>query len=285
LTWWLVEEANSLWCLAQTEPAEERRGLIRAYLRVLADLGGASSASRETRILDMTVHYRNRWAMRKMLSGIFLRQEYAFAASNATPFIVDAGANIGLATLFFKHRYPDARVIAFEPEPEAFELLRRNVQDNRLTEVTVLDCALGETDGSVRLRGNPAGLGTTTLDGVWDSPKTDLVVELKRLSSFLETPVDMLKLDVEGAEHAILHDLVAASKLELVREMLIEYHHNITAEEGTLGELLTLLEDNGFAYQVSASFNQRSARRSLRIPSRTGIYQDVIVYAQARSAD
>jgi FkbM family methyltransferase len=250
----------------------------------LADLGGTSGASRKTRILDMTVHYRNRWGMRKMLSGIFLRQEYAFVASTATPVIVDAGANIGLATLFFKHRYPDARVIAFEPEPEAFELLRRNVEDNRLTDVRLMDCALGETDGLVRLQGNPTGLGTTTLDGVWDSPKTDLTVEVKRLSSFLETPVDMLKLDVEGAEHAILHDLVAASKLELVREMLVEYHHNITAEEGTLGRLLTLLEDNGFAYQVSAAFNVGRARRSLRIPSRTGIYQNVLVYARARSA-
>jgi FkbM family methyltransferase len=275
--------ATPLGWLPETRPCEERAELLRSYLRICMSRNSrvASHTPNRVRILDMNVNYFDRGPLFTMFIEIFMRQEYAFVARTESPLIVDAGANIGLATLFFKHRYPDARVLAFEPEPDTFAMLRRNVSGNHLSDVSLFQLALGRDIGSVRLQGSPGNLGTTTMDGVWVDPPTDRLVEVARLSSFIEEPVDMLKLDIEGAEQAVLEDLVAASKLHLIREMVVEYHHHLAPEESSLGDLLALLDANGFGYQVAADFNEPWYRGSLRRPSTPGVYQDVLVYAYA----
>jgi FkbM family methyltransferase len=275
--------ATPLRWLPETQPRDERAALLQSYLRICMprDRRVASRTRNRVRIFDMSVNYFDRAPLLSMFIEIFMRQEYAFVARTESPLIVDAGANIGLATLFFKHRYPDARILAFEPEPETFAMLQRNVSGNHLSDVSLFQLALGRDNGSVRLQGSPGNLATTTLEGVWDDPLTDSLVEAARLSSFIDEPVDMLKLDIEGAEQAVLEDLVAASKLHLIREMVVEYHHHIAPEESSLGDLLALLDANGFGYQVAADFNEPWHRGSLRRPSTPGVYQDVLVYAYA----
>jgi len=230
----------------------------------------------------MTVEYLGRAPLLVMFDEIFVRQDYAFDARTNTPFVVDAGANIGLATLYFKHRYPGARVLAFEPEPTTFATLERNVRENGLSDVRLLQLALGEDVGSIRLRGQPGSLGTTTVEGVWDEPPTDTVVDVARLSSFVDEPVDMLKLDIEGGEFGVLRELAMSAKLHLVREMVVEYHHHIGPTERSLGDLLTLLDANRFGYQVAASFIDGRWRSGLRRPSTRDAYQDILVYAYAK---
>ncbi len=60
---------------------------------------------------------------------VFLRGEYDFRVKKAPKVIVDAGANIGLVTVLFANRFPDATIIALEPERKNFEQLRKNVAD------------------------------------------------------------------------------------------------------------------------------------------------------------
>lgn len=80
---------------------------------------------------------------------MFVEQEYAFEPATPTPRIIDAGANIGMATLFFKTMWPEASVDAFEPSPASFRLLERNVTDNRLTNVRLHAAALAGRSGQV----------------------------------------------------------------------------------------------------------------------------------------
>jgi FkbM family methyltransferase len=271
--------------LAQTRPHDERAELFRSYLGVrIPHYSRVGVRSRkQVKILDMIVEYFDRAPVLLLFIEIFMRQDYAFVALTESPLIVDAGANIGLATLFFKHCYPNARILAFEPEPETFAMLERNVTSNRLTDVSLFQVALGKEDGSVRLHGHPGALGTTTMENVFPDPQTDTVVDVARLSSFIDEPVDMLKLDVEGAELAVLDDLVAASKLHLIREMVVECHHHIAPEATSLYALLALLDANGFGYQVAADFNEPWYQGSLRRPSTPDIYQNVLVYAYCRT--
>jgi FkbM family methyltransferase len=63
--------------------------------------------------------------------------------------ILDCGANIGMATLFFKWLYPNARIDAFEPDPKTFQLLENNVKQNHLTNVATHNCALWDIDGKI----------------------------------------------------------------------------------------------------------------------------------------
>lgn len=58
---------------------------------------------------------------------IFVSNEYDFLVETQPQIIVDAGANIGLASIYFANNYPEAKIIAIEPEQSNFELLKKNV--------------------------------------------------------------------------------------------------------------------------------------------------------------
>jgi FkbM family methyltransferase len=183
---------------------------------------------------------------------IFVRQCYWFEARTSQPFILDCGANIGMAVLYFKWLYPDAHVWAFEPEPAAFAALEANVTRNHLGRVRVHNVALWDADGHVDLfvpRNTPGSL----VASVNPARRGGIPVSVRslRLSSLIEREVDFLKIDVEGAELPIIQDLAESGKLKLIRQMVIEYHHNIPGEPAAMSRLLRHLEDAGFGYQIS----------------------------------
>jgi hypothetical protein len=69
-----------------------------------------------------------------------------------------------------------------------------------------------------------------------------------RLSSYLDEPVDFLKINIEGAEWEALAD--SGDRLQLVNEMVIEYHH-LPGLPRTLHDILSLLHRQGFEYLVN----------------------------------
>jgi hypothetical protein len=58
---------------------------------------------------------------------IFIKQEYDFDVKRTPKVIVDAGANIGLASIYFSNKFPDSKIIAIEPEESNLEILRKNI--------------------------------------------------------------------------------------------------------------------------------------------------------------
>lgn len=60
-----------------------------------------------------------------MFNKIFKRQIYNFQIDNPAPYIIDAGANIGLGVIYFKKLFPDAEIIAFEPDPNIFAVMKK----------------------------------------------------------------------------------------------------------------------------------------------------------------
>jgi hypothetical protein len=63
---------------------------------------------------------------------IFSEHRYHFETDNPRPFIIDIGSYIGLSTLYFKRLFPHSTILAFEPHPEAFQLLTHNLDFNRI---------------------------------------------------------------------------------------------------------------------------------------------------------
>jgi hypothetical protein len=98
----------------------------------------------------------------------------------------------------------------------------------------------------------------------------NLKVPACRLSNFIHGTVDFLKLDVEGAEHKVLHDLVQTGKIDFIRQMVIEYHHRLGQHKSCLAEFLTMLEQAGFEYQVRAEVYPVSSR---------DVFQDMLIGA------
>jgi FkbM family methyltransferase len=220
------------------------------------------------KIAGFDVRYVARWSFDFQREEIFRREQYRFETDAPAPFIVDCGANIGMATLYFKSLYPDATVLAFEPDPAAFACLQENA--HQVSDVRVVNAALAPRDGPVDFfydETDPASLRMSIVRE--RMPKQSRTVEGVRLSRFLDREVDFLKRDVEAAELVVLRDLADTGRLSLVQQMLIEYHHHIPRTDDALSGLLSLLEDHGFGYQLEARLDRPLPRE------RT---QDVRVY-------
>ena len=87
------------------------------------------------------------------LAGQFLEiwknESYRFNTRRQEPLILDCGANVGMGTLYWKHLYPQARVIAFEPDPTIFRVLRENLAARNLTKVQPINAAVWTKEGEV----------------------------------------------------------------------------------------------------------------------------------------
>jgi FkbM family methyltransferase len=137
--------------------------------------------------------------------------------------------------------------LAFEPHLETFGLLERNVRHNRLEDVTLFQVALGASTGSAAFYTEGAG----SLVGNTIAPRGNAKVETARvvpLSQYVAGGVDLLKLDVEGAEGAVIDDLESAGKLPAIRSLVLEYHHNLASQSTPLSRILAQLESAGFTY-------------------------------------
>src|SRR5947207_15012797 len=80
---------------------------------------------------------------------IFKINQYHFSCKTDTPFIIDCGAHIGLSVLYFKRCYPQAQIIAFEPNHATFQILECNIRQNHIQDVHLINAAVGDSDGEI----------------------------------------------------------------------------------------------------------------------------------------
>jgi FkbM family methyltransferase len=180
--------------------------------------------------------------------GIFVAGTMRFAADRPDPRILDCGANIGLASLYFKRLYPRARITAFEADPAVAALCRRNMIANGAGDVEVEAKAVWREDGVVRfqLEGADSGAIEGTSTGLVAPSAEVPAVRLRTL--LLRERIDLLKLDVEGAEAAVLADCEEA--LGNVRALLLDVHEFEPTERRT-PDIMCLLARAGFLVSVS----------------------------------
>jgi FkbM family methyltransferase len=219
------------------------------------------------------VVYPGEIAYQILLRQIFIEGEYRFEANTDSPVILDCGANIGLATLFFKHLYPGARISSFEADPETASILQKNVERNRLKDVSVYNLMLSNTEGDqpFYLSADEEGALSMSANPNRISSHREITVKAGKLSSYINGPIDLLKLDVEGAEWDVMTDLKSSGKISLVRRMVIEYHHKIGGQASCMARFLALLEGEGFEYQIATGEGDQIARK--------GVFQDVLIGA------
>ena len=186
--------------------------------------------------------------------------------------IVDAGANIGLFTLYMKAKYPSAHILAFEPAPQILNLFRRNLAlCNVPTEdVDVYACALGsESVKSKPLTYFPNAPGNSTfvpeekdllrkalpaehyqrMIDRSSAGATHVGVPVERLSRFLDgypglTQIDFLKIDVESWELEVLRG-VDDRHWEMVRNVAVE----VSELSGLRDDIEALLKGKGFCVE------------------------------------
>jgi FkbM family methyltransferase len=141
-----------------------------------------------------------------VLDEIFRQAIYPLDGVGDPGTIVDLGSHVGASILFFRRRFPDARIVGFEPDPANFRKLSRNV--GHLSGVELHNIAIAAADGPVEFYESGAYDGwasSLTRSTPWQRP---VQVEGRTLESALAAcgieRIDLLKIDVEGAEYAIL---------------------------------------------------------------------------------
>jgi FkbM family methyltransferase len=159
---------------------------------------------------------------------ILLYSEMGFPVAEPPQRVLDAGANIGLSTLAFVQRFPEAEVIAIEPEAGNFELLTRNLAS--YPNVTCVHGALWTRPGVVFIDNEDAANWSFTVSdrqpSVLDpthSIRAYTVNELMQLQDW--DSIDLLKMDIEGAEKDIFDG--DGSWLDKVKILVVETHDRL----------------------------------------------------------
>lgn len=180
---------------------------------------------------------------------IFVSNVLRFEAGTPDPRILDCGANVGLASLYFKRRYPRARITAFEADPAVARCCRANMVNNGCADVDVQAAAVWTEAGQVRFQREGADSGAIEGTSAGLGPVQSASVPAVRLADRLrhEERIDLLKLDIEGAEHAVLPD--CADALGRVSAMLVDVHE-FDPGRRRAPALLEAIASAGFRYAI-----------------------------------
>jgi FkbM family methyltransferase len=166
---------------------------------------------------------------------IFYRRIYPVRSSDRL--IVDAGANIGAFSLYATLQNTAAHVIAVEPAPDSCDRIRSMLRANALeSHVTLHEAALGECAGETTIQLNAASQFRRT--GVPGHR-----IAMVTLDSLIPAGavVDLLKIDIEGAEYGVLKS-VSTDTVRRVRRIALEFH-----PQAPPGAALDPLKSNGFS--------------------------------------
>lgn len=199
------------------------------------------------RMMDYDIRYSDLLSFCPQWEDIFVKRTLAFASVSAAPRILDCGANVGMASLFFHQAYPQARITAYEADPALFEILDANLKANGAADVETRHAALWTSTGALTFQceGSDSGM-IGSLPGAVDGRAT--TVPSLRLRDVLDQgPVDLLKLDIEGAEDAVLADCEPV--LHRVKAIVMDLHEFDPAVRQT-PRVLELLARAGFSYAI-----------------------------------
>lgn len=120
--------------------------------------------------------------------------------------ILDIGANIGNHTIYWATHLSPKQITAFEPYPDNFECLCKNIENNRLSHVTAVPIAVGDKSGAVVVKSfDPENYGATTFQYAQNSDEGSRIAALDDLvEQYQLQDTDFIKIDTEGFELSVL---------------------------------------------------------------------------------
>ncbi|OJJ23688.1 hypothetical protein BKI52_04875 [marine bacterium AO1-C] len=184
---------------------------------------------------------------------IFVDEAYHFSSKSATPIIYDCGANVGTSCLYFKKLYPQAKIKAIEADEKIAHILKANLLANNLNDVEVITKAVWKDNQGIEIALEGADgasiFGNANKQHIPSVRLKDLLIQ--------EKYIDMLKMDIEGAEVEVIKD--CADELSKIQHLFIEYH-SYQNHIQDLSKILEILENQGFQYFIQ---NEQSLKSPL----------------------
>lgn len=164
--------------------------------------------------------------------------------------VLDVGGHVGAFTTWAAARAPKARIETFEPEPRNFADLVANVERSGFQDrIALFNAAVGARDETRLLRVPPRRDMSSLTPGKGRGVEVECVALDRHIRECGREPIDILKLDCEGAEWEILPSLSEAS-LGRVRNFLVECH---AREPSEVDAMASEFRAHGFVPSVLAS--------------------------------
>lgn len=137
-----------------------------------------------------------------VFNSIFAKGEYDFEPGFKPEYIVDAGAFTGISALYFHRRYPEAKIIAIEPERSNYDLLVRNTGPYK--DIYPLRGGVFGEDKALTISDNDAEKYAFRLEESGTEGEAVPGYTIKTLMNDFQLPrIDILKMDIEGAEYSV----------------------------------------------------------------------------------
>jgi FkbM family methyltransferase len=153
---------------------------------------------------------------------IFWRKIYELPQGKMLQYkvITDIGANIGMAALYFTIHYPLAKVICIEPDEENYAILQKNCTP--YPHIKTMQAAIAEKDGWVRMRKALLQYNNSVVPTINEKNAIPAITMQTLFSVFEITDIDLVKIDIEGAEEAIF--AAGNTWLKNINHLVIEIH-------------------------------------------------------------
>jgi FkbM family methyltransferase len=168
--------------------------------------------------------------------NVWLDDEYGLGSIACPPkTILDIGGNVGVFSLWAAHRFPGARIHAYEPNPRLIQFLQPNLHD---LPVEIFCAGLGAKQGKACMKDSGESRLASTL------PRADGEIEIAPLAEAINRlggSVDLMKIDCEGAEWDLFEDRASFRR---VKEIRMEYH---LKEGHSLDEFKAKVRELGFS--------------------------------------
>jgi len=202
--------------------------LLGAYGVLLVAKNRLAGKPREIAVtvdgISYPIHLRLRTTDISLLEEIIIHSEYQFESSKSPRIIIDAGANIGLTSIFFANKFPDAKIIAIEPERSNFQMLEMNAA--YYPNIVPIQGALWREESMLNLS-NP---GTGNWGYQTRKQEADETVEGNVSGITVDTLIqkygfdyiDILKIDIEGSEKEVFE--TSESWIDKVGVIIVELH-------------------------------------------------------------
>jgi FkbM family methyltransferase len=173
--------------------------------------------------LSYKVSIRNNPYDIQIFTQIFIYKEYNIIIEEVNT-IIDCGANIGLASLYFLSKFPDARIIAVEPEENNFKMLQDNLS-NYKNVICIKKGIWGKVANLEISNYNGGNAGFITKESITSERAISSISIDQIIQEYQLTEIDILKIDIEGSEEQIF--LTEPKWIKIVRMIFCEIHENM----------------------------------------------------------
>ncbi len=169
----------------------------------------------------ITCHYSDRIGF--LIKELFIEETYRLPKNKKIETIIDIGANIGMSIAYFKSVEPSVYVEAYEPDTHSFAILEKNVSENHWQNVTLFNNAADVENRILYGSVSEERASVNSKFGL-DDISGQQMVKSKDIVEILEHKVDLIKIDIEGAEWLLFKKIISHQLLLKANNWFVEFH-------------------------------------------------------------